>query len=1247
MNSLIKKSIVAGLYAGLPICLAAEEKPNMVIYIADDHGCMQSEPYGDGFVRTPNMQSLANEGMVFNRAFVASPASGPSRGALLSGMMPARNGADFNHVAPRPETQTMVRQLQEQGYEVIAFGKVAHGEKQAQMCGFDYCATRNVAKEALPGALKAYLDKRTSDKPLCIMIGDNRPHVSWTPDMIYDPQDVNLPDYLIDTRETREHYARYLSDVTGLDKTIGEVDRVAEEYFGNRDYLFLYTADHGAQWPFGKWNLYDKGIRTSMLVRWPGNVPAGTRTDAMVSWVDLMPTLIDIAGGEAKGDLDGSSFADVLEDPSKSHRDAVFTTHTSDGNMNLYPMRSVRTESFKYIRNLWPDCYHSNHSDIHRKDGAGAYWDSWEEAAKKDPAAAEIIKKYYSRAPEELYDLKNDPDEKVNLAADPKYRKVLAKMSKMLDSWMEGQGDSDPRLPKNKYLLSGPTPYVFNQRKMNFESASEQGNGSKWKVKETPIITRWGKAVTPENAWREYPRPTMVRSKWKSLNGLWDLEFAPVSQTGIPEKWNNKILVPYPVQTALSGVARQPEADQAVWYKTAFDVPATWSGDRVILNFEAVDFESVIWINGTKAGRHLGSYENFSFDITEYLSAKGTNELVVKVIDETEITSRSVGKQIKKDINNYEDLTGIWQSVWIEPVNATASISDISISTTLSEISIDAVIAGKPNGVRLDYIVRDGEKTVASASAAPGEKVTLEISDPKLWSPETPFLYDIEVVLKKGNAVLDKIESYCGMRTIELSKGPQFNTIRLNGKEIFQVGPLDQNYWPESGLTPPSEKAMLWEIDYMRSIGCNMVRLHIKRNPRLYYTYCDRQGLLVWQDFVCGRDTDPSKEHSGFWVKEQETMMKQLHNHPSIIMWVVFNEAWGQHDPENIFSHVESLDPTRIFSIASGWNDVTGMGSIRDLHDYTFVPSVPVKESRAIVLGECGGFASAVPPHNWLGRSNKAGKVENPLFGGFDPATPQDTNSVHDVFRPTFTYGEAFNAQYARFIDNLYYLKASGLVAAVYTQLTDMKKEENGWLTFDREVSKVDPEKTAAAHRKLFGPAPQPEILYPARLSWSYSVLPMPAKEKGVEDALILQRGVDADKLDWKETKAPFAYGTDRNCTPEWDAAKRLVVKRDFRLDEIPGRMSIRIYSQDSKNRDKAWVYSRIYINGKFVLDETTRHEQTDMKMSEILFNDAAMNALKKGNNTIMIEVVPGVNRGDMKKGPASLLVDFEIVGWN
>lgn len=416
-------------------------KPDMVIFLADDHGYADSSAYGQATIRTPKMKELATQGMRFNNAFVASPACAPSRAALLTGLMPARTGAEANHMIPRPETMTMVRRLQEQGYEVAALGKVGHG-KGRQMAGFDTSKDYKGHKGAeLVALVDSFLDQRTSERPLCLMVGDNRPHVPWTKQPNYDPDEIQLPPSSIDTFETRQHWASYLTDVTAMDQTMAQIDKVAREHFGSDDFLFVYSSDHGAQWPFGKWNLYDRGIRVPLIIRWPEKIKAGSVSDAMVSWIDLMPTLIDIAGGPAPNRIDGRSFKAVLMGHSEDHRDAIFTTHTGDGIMNVYPIRSIRTKRFKYIRNLLPETYHSNHSDILRKDGAGAYWHSWDAAERTDPEAAAIIAKYYQRPKVELYDLENDPDEQLNLASHPEYRQRLQSLSERLDAWMKEQGD--------------------------------------------------------------------------------------------------------------------------------------------------------------------------------------------------------------------------------------------------------------------------------------------------------------------------------------------------------------------------------------------------------------------------------------------------------------------------------------------------------------------------------------------------------------------------------------------------------------------------------------------------------------------------------------------------------------------------------------------------------------------------------------------------------------------------------------
>lgn len=434
---------------------ALAEKPNIVFFLADDHGVHECSPYGKTQARTPFMDSLAKQGLRFNRAYIASPACGPSRGALLSGLMPARNGAEGNHMAPRAETQTMVSHMQQAGYEVAAIGKVGHGRHIA-LSKCDYVFSGR--KGSLAKDVRRFLANRTPDKPLFLLVGDRRPHVPWTKEMLWKPEEVKLPHYLIDTPETREHWARYLTDVAAMDSEMAAIDRMVEKHFGSDDYISLYSSDHGAQWPFGKWNLYDYGARVPFLVRWPGHIESGTETDAMVSWVDIFPTLIDLVGGRVPDDIDGRSFAKVLRGEHDTHRDVIFTTHTCDKKMNVYPIRAIRDQRYKYIRNLYPEHYHSNHSDTHRKDGAGAYWHSWDKKAKTDPDAADLIKRYYQRPAEEFYDLADDPHETNNLIDDPKFAKTIARMSADLDAWMKKQGDT-VRMFSEPYPLSGPTPF--------------------------------------------------------------------------------------------------------------------------------------------------------------------------------------------------------------------------------------------------------------------------------------------------------------------------------------------------------------------------------------------------------------------------------------------------------------------------------------------------------------------------------------------------------------------------------------------------------------------------------------------------------------------------------------------------------------------------------------------------------------------------------------------------------------------
>ncbi|MCA9237764.1 MAG: sulfatase [Planctomycetales bacterium] len=413
---------------------AAAKQPHLVAFLSDDHSLLDCTVYGATHVRTPNMQQLANDGLTFTHAFVASPSCAPSRAALTTGLWPVHSGAEANHTNAPMDMKTLPKYLQELGYEVAVFGKVCHyGDAPGR--GYDH-----VDERYGPKVVRAYLKSRDNSRPLCLLVGTHSPHVPWPDKHSYDNAAVPIDSTLVDTPATREFRNRYYEDVTTADRQLGETRSLAREYLGD-DILFLYTSDHGAQWPFGKWNLYDAGIRTPMIAAWPGVIEPGDTTDAMVSWLDILPTFIELAGGEIPAQFDGRSFAPVLRGQTDEHYDRIFTTHTGDGDWNVYPIRSVRTRGWKYIRNLHPEFAHTTHIDqAAGKDGL-RYWREWIAAAQTDPAARELVDRYHRRPAEELYDLQADPREEHNLAADPAHAERLAELSAELDAWLQKNGD--------------------------------------------------------------------------------------------------------------------------------------------------------------------------------------------------------------------------------------------------------------------------------------------------------------------------------------------------------------------------------------------------------------------------------------------------------------------------------------------------------------------------------------------------------------------------------------------------------------------------------------------------------------------------------------------------------------------------------------------------------------------------------------------------------------------------------------
>lgn len=420
--------------------LSAAEKPNLVVFICDDLGTLDITPYGSTDVRTPNMQRLANEGLRFTQAFVASPSCAPSRAALLTGLMPARNGAEPNHSRPKEELKKLPKYLQELGYEVASFGKVAH-YGHGPYYGFDVVQGEGFHRHESIGMAVDFVKERKAEKPLALFVGTNWPHVPWPEMSSYEPGKIKLPPEHVDTPEFRTSRTRYYEAVSKADDDLGKVLAAVDQKLDPKNTFVFFTSDHGAQLPFGKWNLYDAGMQVPFLAKGPG-IKASATTDAMVSWIDILPTLVDLAGGTPAKEIDGRSFAPVLRGEKPTHRDEIYATHSGDREFNVYPMRCLRTPGWKYILNLHPEFQYATH--INRGGGRDGvdYFRSWEAAAKADSRAAQLVQRYKQRPKEELYDLSADPHELKNLAEEPQQATRLAEMRGKVVAWMKDQGDA-------------------------------------------------------------------------------------------------------------------------------------------------------------------------------------------------------------------------------------------------------------------------------------------------------------------------------------------------------------------------------------------------------------------------------------------------------------------------------------------------------------------------------------------------------------------------------------------------------------------------------------------------------------------------------------------------------------------------------------------------------------------------------------------------------------------------------------
>ncbi|UCE04416.1 MAG: beta-galactosidase [bacterium] len=565
---------------------------------------------------------------------------------------------------------------------------------------------------------------------------------------------------------------------------------------------------------------------------------------------------------------------------------------------------------------------------------------------------------------------------------------------------------------------------------------------TEWSPVQGDMMTRWAKEVKLNKVLPEYPRPQMVRKEWKDLNGLWEYAVRPKTESQ-PDTFYGKILVPFPIESALSGVKKFVGNKNKLWYRSSFKISKNWFGRRILLHFGAVDWETTVWVNGKEVGHHRGGYDAFSFDITDALSEEGRQEIVISVWDPVDSGYQPRGKQVNEPRGIwYTSVTGIWQTVWLEPVPATyieslKIIPDIDVQM----VKIKALCSATKPDYRIQIKVKDGKQVRAEITGFPFEEIVAKINNPKLWSPDNPFLYDLEVSLVNGKGgQIDHILSYFGMRKISLGKDEKGITrLFLNNEQIFIHGLLDQGWWPDGLYTAPTDEALRYDIEITKELSFNTARKHVKIEPARWYYWCDKLGLLVWQDMPSGdkyigpddpdiQRTPESAEQFNFELKK---MIDGHFNHPSIVMWVPFNEGWGQFDTERITHWIKNYDPTRLVNPASGWVD-RGVGDVYDIHSYPG-PDKPENEpNRAAVLGEYGGLGLPLLEHCWRQEKNWG-------YQGYQ-SVEELTNAYQELTL------------------KLLPMIPEGLCAAVYTQTTDVEIEVNGLMTYDRAVIKMNPE---------------------------------------------------------------------------------------------------------------------------------------------------------------------------------------------
>lgn len=602
-------------------------------------------------------------------------------------------------------------------------------------------------------------------------------------------------------------------------------------------------------------------------------------------------------------------------------------------------------------------------------------------------------------------------------------------------------------------------------------SCSEVQTRYEWSPAGDNIKTKWAALVTPENVHLEYPRPQMVRQDWMSLNGLWEYAVTTADASAMPQVADGAILVPFPIESSLSGVGRMITADDALWYKTTFTVPKDWKKKNVILHFDGVDWKTEVTINGNVLPAHTGAYTAFEYDITPYL--KKNNVMTVKVLDGTDNDFQPRGKQVSKPSGIwYTAVTGIWKSVWMEPVSSGYVadynvVSDIDAAKLIVNVNATDVVDGDilrvellEGGVGYSTETPSSKVLVQTETAASCvASVNLSVPDMKLWSPQTPYLYGLRLTILRNGTPVDEVQAYTAMRKVSKVRDEDgFYRLALNNEPIFHYGPLDQGWWPDGLYTAPSDEAMRYDLEQTKAHGFNMIRKHIKVEPFTWFYACDQMGILVWQDMPSfGTNSKGKWERQDYtkpeydfpatadakanYYKEWGEIMSQLKKFQCISVWVPFNEAWSQFDTEKSVDFTYAQDDTRLVNMASGGNWVQGVGDILDSHNYPHPEFNIFDKDMVNVVGEYGGIGLPVENHLWQ----------------------KDKNWGYVQYKSGAEVTDAY-VEYASMMENLV---KKGCAAAVYTQTTDVEIEVNGLMTYDREVVKMDVARVREANEKV------------------------------------------------------------------------------------------------------------------------------------------------------------------------------------